>query len=155
MIGLPGVTTPTGISCATVLDPGSDTSAWTNSFQNIQCYAACAQTACTDVTPAKRKFVSAEGFTPERCANCVQNSAATTAKVQPGYRLTVGQSKFAFFLGFSSWRCAKCVPDFARGCGGVPRSFFPVLVTNTEKTSFTESLALHQNLLILKRRPIV
>jgi len=38
VIGLPGVTTPTGISCATVLDPGSDTSAWTNSFQNIQCY---------------------------------------------------------------------------------------------------------------------
>jgi len=38
VIGLPGVTTPTGISCATVRDPGSDTSAWTNSFQNIQCY---------------------------------------------------------------------------------------------------------------------
>ena len=38
VIGLPGVTTPTGISCATVLDPGSDITAWTNSFQNIQCY---------------------------------------------------------------------------------------------------------------------
>jgi hypothetical protein len=38
VIGLPGVTTPTGISCATVRDPGSDTTAWTNSFQNIQCY---------------------------------------------------------------------------------------------------------------------
>ena len=38
VIGLPGVTTPTGISCAAVRDPGSDTSAWTNSFQNIQCY---------------------------------------------------------------------------------------------------------------------
>lgn len=38
VIGLPGVTTPTGISCASVLDPGSDLSAWTNSFQNIQCY---------------------------------------------------------------------------------------------------------------------
>ncbi len=38
VIGLPGVTTPTGISCAQVLDPNSDTSAWTNSFQNIQCY---------------------------------------------------------------------------------------------------------------------
>jgi type I phosphodiesterase/nucleotide pyrophosphatase len=38
VIGLPGVTTPTGISCATVLDPGSDLTAWTNSFQNIQCY---------------------------------------------------------------------------------------------------------------------
>jgi hypothetical protein len=38
VIGLPGVTTPTGISCASILDPGSDITAWTNSFQNIQCY---------------------------------------------------------------------------------------------------------------------
>ena len=38
MIGLPGVTTPTGVSCAAVRDPGSDLTAWTNSFQNIQCY---------------------------------------------------------------------------------------------------------------------
>jgi len=38
VIGLPGVTTPTGVSCVNVLDPNSDTSAWTNSFQNIQCY---------------------------------------------------------------------------------------------------------------------
>ncbi len=38
VIGLPGVKTATGVSCSTVLDPGSDTSAWTNSFQNIQCY---------------------------------------------------------------------------------------------------------------------
>ena len=38
VIGLPGVKTPTGLSCSTILDPGSDVSAWTNSFQNIQCY---------------------------------------------------------------------------------------------------------------------
>ena len=38
VVGLPGVKTPTGISCSSVPDPGSDTSAWTNSFQNIQCY---------------------------------------------------------------------------------------------------------------------
>ena len=38
VIGLPGVATPTGISCVTVRDPGSDLTAWTNSFQNIQCY---------------------------------------------------------------------------------------------------------------------
>ena len=38
VIALPGVTTPTGVSCATILDPGSDLTAWTNSFQNIQCY---------------------------------------------------------------------------------------------------------------------
>ena len=38
VIGLPGVTTPTGISCTSILDPGADLTAWTNSFQNIQCY---------------------------------------------------------------------------------------------------------------------
>ena len=38
VIPLPGVTTPTGISCSSVPDPGSDLTAWTNSFQNIQCY---------------------------------------------------------------------------------------------------------------------
>lgn len=38
VIALPGVTTPTGVSCGKILDPGSDITAWTNSFQNIQCY---------------------------------------------------------------------------------------------------------------------
>ena len=38
VVGLPGVTTPTGVHCDSVVDPASDTSAWTNSFQNIQCY---------------------------------------------------------------------------------------------------------------------
>jgi hypothetical protein len=38
VIGLPGVTTPTGVSCASIQDTGSDLTAWTNSFQNIQCY---------------------------------------------------------------------------------------------------------------------
>jgi hypothetical protein len=38
VVALPGVKTPTGISCSTVPDPGSDVTAWTNSFQNIQCY---------------------------------------------------------------------------------------------------------------------
>jgi hypothetical protein len=38
VIGLPGVKTPTGVSCARILDPGSDLTAWTNSFDNIQCY---------------------------------------------------------------------------------------------------------------------
>ncbi len=37
VVPLPGVTTPSGISCATIPD-SSNTSAWTNSFQNIQCY---------------------------------------------------------------------------------------------------------------------
>ncbi len=38
VVALPGITTPSGIGCATVPDPGADLSAWTNSFQNIQCY---------------------------------------------------------------------------------------------------------------------
>jgi hypothetical protein len=38
VIGLPGVTTPLGASCASIRDPGSDLTAWTNSFENIQCY---------------------------------------------------------------------------------------------------------------------
>ncbi len=37
VVGLPGVTLPSGTSCAAVLDP-TQTGAWTNSFQNIQCY---------------------------------------------------------------------------------------------------------------------
>jgi len=40
VIGLPGVKTPTGASCVTVRDhnPKTDLTAWTNSFENIQCY---------------------------------------------------------------------------------------------------------------------
>ncbi len=38
VIALPGVTTPTGMSCASIPDTGADLTAWTNSFQNIQCY---------------------------------------------------------------------------------------------------------------------
>jgi hypothetical protein len=38
VVALPGVTTPTGVSCAKVRDKGSDLTAWTNSFENIQCY---------------------------------------------------------------------------------------------------------------------
>ncbi len=37
VVPLPGVATPEGLSCATVPDP-SQTGAWTNSFENIQCY---------------------------------------------------------------------------------------------------------------------
>lgn len=38
VIALPGVKTVTGIDCSTIPDPSSDLTAWTNSFQNIQCY---------------------------------------------------------------------------------------------------------------------
>jgi hypothetical protein len=38
VIALPGVVTPLGAACDPIRDPGSDLTAWTNSFQNIQCY---------------------------------------------------------------------------------------------------------------------
>ncbi len=38
VIALPAVQTPTGLSCTSIPDPGSDLTAWTNSFQNIECY---------------------------------------------------------------------------------------------------------------------
>ncbi|MDE3009812.1 MAG: alkaline phosphatase family protein [Pseudomonadota bacterium] len=40
VIGLPGVTTATGVDCSSVQDTLSDNSSWTNSFANIQCYDA-------------------------------------------------------------------------------------------------------------------
>jgi len=45
VIALPGVKTPTGLSCESIPDPGSDLTAWTNSFQNIQCYDTLKVTA--------------------------------------------------------------------------------------------------------------
>ena len=38
VVALPGVQTALGLKCSPVPDPNSDLSAWTNSFQNIQCY---------------------------------------------------------------------------------------------------------------------
>lgn len=38
VVGLPGVSTPAGTGCSSPPDTGADLTAWTNSFQNIQCY---------------------------------------------------------------------------------------------------------------------
>ena len=38
VIPLPGIVTPAGMSCSPIPDPTSDLTAYTNSFQNIQCY---------------------------------------------------------------------------------------------------------------------
>ena len=38
VVVLPGVKTVSGIDCSTIPDPTADLTAWTNSFQNIQCY---------------------------------------------------------------------------------------------------------------------
>src|SRR5215469_17104998 len=38
VVALPGVTTSLGMGCNPIPDPNADLSAWTNSFENIQCY---------------------------------------------------------------------------------------------------------------------
>ena len=38
VVPLPGYKTELGENCSSILDPGSDLTAWTNSFQNIRCY---------------------------------------------------------------------------------------------------------------------
>ncbi|WP_433964825.1 alkaline phosphatase family protein [Tunturiibacter gelidiferens] len=38
VVALPGVKTPEGASCAMIRDTSADLTAWTNSFDNIQCY---------------------------------------------------------------------------------------------------------------------
>lgn len=38
VVELPGVVTPTGVNCTNIVDNTADLTAWTNSFQNIQCY---------------------------------------------------------------------------------------------------------------------
>jgi hypothetical protein len=38
VVALPGITTVLGLPCSPIPDPNSDLSAWTNSFENIQCY---------------------------------------------------------------------------------------------------------------------
>ncbi len=38
VVALPNIVTPNGAACDPIRDPNSDLTAWTNSFQNIQCY---------------------------------------------------------------------------------------------------------------------
>jgi hypothetical protein len=38
VVALPAVQTPSGIQCSSIPDTGADLTAWTNSFQNIECY---------------------------------------------------------------------------------------------------------------------
>ena len=38
VVALPGIVTPTNAACDPIRDPNADLTAWTNSFQNIQCY---------------------------------------------------------------------------------------------------------------------
>jgi type I phosphodiesterase/nucleotide pyrophosphatase len=38
VVALPGIKTPLGLACDPIPDPNADLTAWTNSFENIQCY---------------------------------------------------------------------------------------------------------------------
>jgi hypothetical protein len=64
VIGLPGVTTPTNVNCSSILDPGSDLSAWTNSFQNIQCYDTLKVDAILNWIDGKNHLGTAKGKVP-------------------------------------------------------------------------------------------
>jgi len=64
VVGLPGVSTPEGASCATVRDPNSDLTAWTNSFQNIQCYDTLKVHAILNEIEGKNHLGTAKTQTP-------------------------------------------------------------------------------------------
>ena len=56
VVALPGVTTPTGVNCDAILDPTSDLTAWTNSFQEIQCYDTLKVHAVLNWIDGKRRL---------------------------------------------------------------------------------------------------
>ena len=64
VVALPNVKTPTGLSCSTVLDPGSDVTAWTNSFQNIQCYDTLKVNAIVNEIDGKNHLGTAKTEVP-------------------------------------------------------------------------------------------
>ena len=64
VIALPGVSTPEGASCATVRDPNSDLTAWTNSFENIQCYDTLKVNAILNEIEGKNHLGTATTQTP-------------------------------------------------------------------------------------------
>ena len=64
VVALPGVTTSEGVSCAAIRDPGSDLTAWTNSFDNIQCYDTLKVNAILNEIHGK-KHNGAAGKVPE------------------------------------------------------------------------------------------
>ena len=65
VVALPGVTTPTGVSCATIPDPKADLTAWTNSFQNIQCYDTLKVDAILNEIKGKNHLGTAKTKVPE------------------------------------------------------------------------------------------
>ena len=64
VVPLPGVRTPAGASCATVRDPNADLTAWTNSFENIQCYDTLKVHAILNEIQGKNHLGTAKTKTP-------------------------------------------------------------------------------------------
>jgi len=64
VIALPHVVTPTGLSCATIPDTGADLTAWTNSFQNIQCYDTLKVNAILNEIDGKNHLGTAQTKVP-------------------------------------------------------------------------------------------
>jgi Type I phosphodiesterase / nucleotide pyrophosphatase len=64
VVALPGVTTPTGISCSKIRDPKSDLTAWTNSFENIQCYDTLKVNAVLNWINGRNHLGTAPGKVP-------------------------------------------------------------------------------------------
>ena len=64
VVPLPGVSTPAGASCASVRDPNSDLTAWTNSFENIQCYDTLKVHAILNEIEGKNHLGTAKTQTP-------------------------------------------------------------------------------------------
>jgi len=67
VVALPGVMTPTGMSCATIPDTasGTDLTAWTNSFKNIQCYDTLKVNAIINEIKGKNHLGTAKTKVPE------------------------------------------------------------------------------------------
>lgn len=64
VIGLPGVATPEGVSCAAIRDSGADLTSWTNSFENVQCYDALKVNAVLNWINGKNHLGSKSTKTP-------------------------------------------------------------------------------------------
>jgi Type I phosphodiesterase / nucleotide pyrophosphatase len=66
VVALPGVTTPAGLSCSAIPDTTSGaTAAWTDSFQNIQCYDTLKVNAIVNEINGKTHNGAANAPTPE------------------------------------------------------------------------------------------
>ena len=64
VVNLPGVTTPDGVSCATIPDTAADLTAWTNSFTNIKCYDTLKVQAVLNWIEGKNHLGTAKTKTP-------------------------------------------------------------------------------------------